>query len=87
MILAASGARVWLAVGHTYVRHSMNGPALQVQQALRRDPPPMAWQKQEERRAMPREERRAVQRRGLSASEHRGALFAPSDMALILVLG
>ncbi len=34
-----SGAvRVWLAVGHTDMRRGMNGLALQVQQALQRDP-------------------------------------------------
>ena len=30
--------RVWLAVGHTDMRRGMNGLALQVQQALQRDP-------------------------------------------------
>jgi transposase len=33
-----SGMRVWLAVGHTDMRRGMNGLALQVQQALERDP-------------------------------------------------
>ncbi len=38
MIPVASGVRVWLAVGRTDMRRGMNGLALQVQQALRRDP-------------------------------------------------
>jgi transposase len=38
MIPVPSGVRVWLAAGHTDMRRGMNGPALQVQQALRRDP-------------------------------------------------
>ena len=33
-----SGVRVWLAAGVTDMRRGMNGLALQVQQALRRDP-------------------------------------------------
>lgn len=33
-----SGVRVWLAAGHTDMRRGMNGLALQVQQAMRRDP-------------------------------------------------
>ena len=38
MIGLPSGVRVWLAVGHTDMRRGMNGLALQVQQALGRDP-------------------------------------------------
>ncbi len=38
MIPVPSGIRVWLAVGHTDMRRGMNGLALQVQQALQRDP-------------------------------------------------
>ena len=38
MIPAPSGVRVWLAAGATDMRRGMNGLALQVQQALRRDP-------------------------------------------------
>ena len=38
LILVPSAARVWLAVGHTDMRRGMNGLALQVQQALQRDP-------------------------------------------------
>src|SRR3979411_1099914 len=38
MIPLPSGVRVWLAVGRTGVRRCMNGLALQVQEALRRDP-------------------------------------------------
>ena len=38
MIPVPSGVRVWLAAGHTDMRRGMNGLALQVQQALRRDP-------------------------------------------------
>jgi transposase len=38
MIPIASGVRVWLAVGRTDMRRGMNGLALQVQEALRRDP-------------------------------------------------
>ena len=38
MIPVSSGVRVWLAVGHTDMRRGMNGLALQVQQALGRDP-------------------------------------------------
>ncbi len=38
MIPAPSGVRVWLAAGHTDMRRGMNGLALQVQQALGRDP-------------------------------------------------
>lgn len=33
-----SGVRVWLAVGRTDMRRGMNGLALQVQEALGRDP-------------------------------------------------
>ena len=39
MIPVPSGVRVWLAVGHTDMRRGMNGLALQMQQALGRDPP------------------------------------------------
>ncbi len=38
MIPVASGVRVWLAVGRTDMRRGMNGLALQIQEALRRDP-------------------------------------------------
>jgi transposase len=38
MIPFPSGVRVWLAVGRTDMRRGMNGLALQVQEALGRDP-------------------------------------------------
>jgi transposase len=38
MIVAPADRRVWLANGHTDMRRGMNGLALQVQQALQRDP-------------------------------------------------
>jgi transposase len=38
MIFPLSGVRVWLATGATDMRRGMNGLALQVQEALRRDP-------------------------------------------------
>ena len=38
MIPVPSGVRVWLAAGHTDMRRGMNGLALQVQEALGRDP-------------------------------------------------
>jgi transposase len=38
MIPVPSSVRVWLAAGHTDMRRGMNGLALQVQQALGRDP-------------------------------------------------
>jgi transposase len=38
MIAVPSGVRVWLAVGPTDMRRGMNGLALQVQEALARDP-------------------------------------------------
>ena len=38
MIPVSSGVRVWLAVGRTDMRRGMNGLALQVQEALKRDP-------------------------------------------------
>ena len=38
MIPFPSGTRVWLATGHTDMRRGMNGLALQVQEALQRDP-------------------------------------------------
>ena len=38
MISVPSGVRVWLAVGRTDMRRGMNGLALQIQEALRRDP-------------------------------------------------
>jgi transposase len=38
LIPVPSAVRVWLAVGHTDMRRGMNGLALQVQQALQRDP-------------------------------------------------
>jgi transposase len=37
-MIAPSGMRVWLATGVTDMRRGMNGLALQVQQALQRDP-------------------------------------------------
>lgn len=38
MIAVPSGVRVWLSVGRTDMRRGMNGLALQVQEALGRDP-------------------------------------------------
>ncbi len=38
MIAMPTGVRVWLANGHSDLRRGMNGLALQVQQALNRDP-------------------------------------------------
>ncbi len=38
MIPVPSGVRVWLAVGPTDMRRGMNGLALQVQEAMKRDP-------------------------------------------------
>jgi hypothetical protein len=38
MIPVPSGVRVWIATGHTDMRRGMNGLALQVQEALKRDP-------------------------------------------------
>src|SRR5271156_3645779 len=38
MIPVPSGARVWLAVGFTDMRRGMNGLALQIQEAMERDP-------------------------------------------------
>jgi transposase len=38
MIAVPVGVRVWLATGRTDMRRGMNGLALQVQEALRRDP-------------------------------------------------
>ena len=38
MIPVPSGVRVWLAVGTTDMRRGMNGLALQVQEAMQRDP-------------------------------------------------
>jgi transposase len=38
MIPIRSDVRVWIATGHTDMRRGMNGPALQVQQGLKRDP-------------------------------------------------
>ena len=38
MIVPPSGVRLWLASGHTDMRRGMNGLALQVQEALQRDP-------------------------------------------------
>ena len=38
VIVPPSGVRVWLANGHTDMRRGMNGLALQVQEALQRDP-------------------------------------------------
>jgi transposase len=40
MIPVPSGVRVWLAVGRTDMRKGMNSLALQVQEALGRDPMP-----------------------------------------------
>jgi transposase len=38
MIPIGSGVRVWIATGHTDMRRGMNSLALQVQEALKRDP-------------------------------------------------
>ena len=38
MIVPPTGIRVWLANGYTDMRRGMNGLALQVQEALQRDP-------------------------------------------------
>jgi transposase len=38
MIPASSGARVWLAAGHTDMRKGFDGLALLVQETLKRDP-------------------------------------------------
>ena len=38
MIPVPSGVRVWIATGYTDMRRGMNGLALQVQEALKRDP-------------------------------------------------
>ena len=38
MIPIPSGVRVWIATGHTDMRRGMNGLALQVQEAMKRDP-------------------------------------------------
>ena len=38
MIAFPSGARVWLATGHTDMRKGFDGLALQVQEVLKRDP-------------------------------------------------
>lgn len=38
MIVPPTEVRVWLANGHTDMRRGMNGLALQVQEALQRDP-------------------------------------------------
>ena len=38
MIPVPSGVRVWLTVGRTDIRRGMNGLALQVEEALGRDP-------------------------------------------------
>lgn len=38
MIPIPSGVRVWIATGHTDMRRSMQGLALQVQEQLKRDP-------------------------------------------------
>jgi transposase len=38
MIAVPTGARVWLATGHTDMRRGFDGLALQVQETLKRDP-------------------------------------------------
>ncbi len=38
MIPVPSGARVWIAAGHTDMRRGMNGLSLLVQEGLKRDP-------------------------------------------------
>ena len=38
MILPPTGVRVWIAAGHTDMRRGMQSLALQVQEALQRDP-------------------------------------------------
>ncbi len=40
MIPVPSNVRVWIATGHTDMRRGFNGLALQVQEALKRDPQP-----------------------------------------------
>jgi transposase len=60
MIPTPSDVRVWLAVGRTDMRRDMNGLALQVQEALQRDPHAgdliwfahFAWIKRELKRGM-----------------------------------
>ena len=42
MIPTPSDVRVWLAIGRTDMRRGMNGLALQVQEALQRDPRTLA---------------------------------------------
>ena len=49
MIPVPSGVRVWLAVGRTDMRRGMNGLALQVQEALRRDPQTLLLHQQVQR--------------------------------------
>ena len=38
MILAPTGVKIWIATGHTDMRRGMQGLALQVQEALKRNP-------------------------------------------------
>lgn len=38
MIPVPAGAQIWIATGHTDMRRGMHGLALQVQEALKRDP-------------------------------------------------
>ena len=38
MIAVPSGARVWIATGHTDMRKGFDGLALMVQETLKRDP-------------------------------------------------
>lgn len=38
MIVAPSGARIWIALGHTDMRRGMRSLALQVQEGLKQDP-------------------------------------------------
>jgi transposase len=40
MIPLPNGSRVWIAAGHSDMRRGMHSLALQVQEALKRDPQP-----------------------------------------------
>jgi transposase len=42
MIAIPSGVRVWLAAGHTDMRKGFDGPALQLQEVLKRSIRPVA---------------------------------------------
>ena len=45
MIPVPSGARVWLAAGHTDMRKGFDGLALLVQEMLKRDPHGVAYRR------------------------------------------